>query len=208
MRLKENRGIGLTSFVIAILIILLIIAVLACVYLLKNPNTENSAPVTNLNSLSEVKENINKTTGTTSQEKYKIWVENVEKEIGKAKENALFQSVKISNDKTCEVSLTSKGILSFTLENQGSREVDKDVISFEICDIGNGGYKAVYYIKKDGTAYYVVLDEYQKNDEEIKPTQVKDAKNIVSIINNTYTDEPSWSAEVWLIDIDGNVYKQ
>lgn len=153
-------------------------------------------------------ENTNKTTVMTSQDKYNIWVQNAVKEIGKAKENAFFQSVKISNNKTCEVGLTPKGILYFTLENQGSREFDKDVVSFEICDVGNGGYKAAYYIKKDGTVYYVVLDEYQKEDGEIKPTQVKNAKNIVSIINNTYTDEPSWSAEVWLIDIDGNVYKQ
>ena len=153
-------------------------------------------------------ENTNKTTVMTSQDKYNIWVQNAVKEIGKAKENAFFQSVKISNNKTCEVGLTPKGILYFTLENQGSREFDKDVVSFEICDVGNGGYKAAYYIKKDGTVYYVVLDEYKKEDGEIKPTQVKNAKNIVSIINNTYTDEPSWSAEVWLIDIDGNVYKQ
>ena len=152
-------------------------------------------------------EKTTKTTAMTADEKYEIWVKKVQKEIGKAKHYALCQNVKMSNNRECEVDLTSKGVLCLTLENQGGREYDKDVISFEICDTGNSRYKAAYYIKKDGTVYYVVLDEYAKNDGDIPPIKVKNAKNIVSIINNIYTDEASWIPEVWLIDIDGNVYK-
>jgi len=62
MKLKENKGVSLTGFAITILVILLVVAVAGCVYLLNNPVKEkvavqNPAPVTGLNSSSEVKEN-------------------------------------------------------------------------------------------------------------------------------------------------------
>ena len=225
MKFKKDNGASLTGFVITILVILLIVAVAGCVYLINNPikekvakqnptgaqsnlgsietNVENKKePITNNETKVEiVKEKM------TSDEKYSAWVQNVEKEINKANLDALYQDIKLENGNFINVGLTSKGILYLTREEQGSREFDTNVISFEICDVGNGGYKAAYYIKKDGTVSFVVLDEYDENDGEVKPILVKDAKNIVSIINNTYTDEPSSAAEVWLIDIDGNVYK-
>ena len=41
MKVKENKGVGLTGFVITILVILLILAAGGCVYLLNNPIKEN-----------------------------------------------------------------------------------------------------------------------------------------------------------------------
>ena len=209
--MKESRGVSLVKVVITILVIMLILSVGGCVYLIKNPVKENIVAqnpeqVTTANSSREVKDEVIKNTELTSNERYNIWVQNVVKELRKAKNDVMFQNVTMSNDKVCEVGLTSKGVLYLTLENQGSREVDKDVVSFEICDVGNGGYKAAYYIKEDGTVSYIVLDEYAENDG-VKPVNERDAKNIVSIINNTNTDEPSWASEVLLIDIDGNIYK-
>lgn len=211
MNIKENKGVGLAGFVITMLVILLVATILICAYLLKNPVKENIVAqnpeqVTTANSSSEVKNEVVKNTELTSNERYNIWVQNVVKELRKAKNDVMFQNVTMSNDKVCKVGLTSKGVLYLTLENQGSRDVDKGVVSFEICDVGNGGYKAAYYIKEDGTVSYVVLDEYAENDG-VKPVNNKDAKNIVSIVNNTNTDEPSWTSEVLLIDIDGNIYK-
>ena len=209
--MKGNKGVSLVGVVITILVIMLILSVGVCAYLLKNPVKENIVAqnpeqVTTANSSSEVKDEVIKNTELTSNERYNIWVQNVVKELRKAKNDVMFQNVTMSNDKVCEVGLTSKGVLYLTLENQGSREVDKGVVSFEICDVGNGGYKAAYYIKEDGTVSYIVLDEYAENDG-VKPVNERDAKNIVSIINNTNTDEPSWASEVLLIDIDGNIYK-
>lgn len=61
MKLKENKGISLTGFVIAILVILLIVAVAGCVYLINNPVKEvvvqNQVPVTGGNSSSETLKN-------------------------------------------------------------------------------------------------------------------------------------------------------
>ena len=209
--MKGNKGVSLVGVVITILVIMLILSVGVCVYLIQNPVKENIVAqnpeqVTTANSSSEVKDEVIKNTELTSNERYNIWVQNVVKELRKAKNDVMFQNVTMSNDKVCEVGLTSKGVLYLTLENQGSREVDKGVVSFEICDVGNGGYKAAYYIKEDGTVSYIVLDEYAENDG-VKPVNERDAKNIVSIINNTNTDEPSWASEVLLIDIDGNIYK-
>lgn len=62
MKLRENKGISLTGFVITILVILLIAAVAGCVYLINNPVKEevivqNPTPVTGNNSSSETLKN-------------------------------------------------------------------------------------------------------------------------------------------------------
>ena len=63
MKLKENKGVSLTGFVITILVILLVVAIAGCIYLLNNTRKEkvtvqNLAPVSTLNSSSKVENKV------------------------------------------------------------------------------------------------------------------------------------------------------
>ena len=210
--MKENKGVSLTGFVITILVVLLALAVVGCVYLLKNPVKETvavqtPAPATNLNSSNEEKE-----TKMTAEKKFAEYVKNLKndmqkynkEEIDGKKYREYFAEGEDLNDKKYSVTLSGNGKLELN-----EKEVSTNVIGFNVTYVGNGGSQNLYFIKDDGTVAYTPTDgiKYLSNGK-VKTTEVKELKNIISIIGGTAGVYDYPAAEyAYAIDIEGNIFE-
>ena len=72
---------------------------------------------------------------------------------------------------------------------------------------GNGGFKGVYIVFEDGTTGFVGVEHSYLNGEEITVTKKENLKNIISIVQGSFSDGISGSSGAIYIDIDGNIYK-
>ena len=224
MKVKENKGVSLTGFVITILVILLIIFVGGCVYLLNNPVKENveTQNVTSTQTASNdniVNENESKGDTAivqkkvmTADEKFEVYVKNLkatmlkynEEEIEGKEYREYIIDGKDSNDENYTITLSGNGILKLD-----DKEVANNVIGFNAVYTGNGGYKNLYFIKEDGSVAYAAIDETEYlSNGKIKTTDVKGLKNIISIMGGvSATYEYPGACYGYAIDIEGNMFE-
>lgn len=236
MKLKESKRISLTGFVIGILVLLLVVLMVSIYYIYtlrkkvaeleeeaiktattireinKNTQEENEAPVTEVHSSTNVEENTSKATAMTTDEKFEQYIQNLKAVMKKyneekveGKEYREYQTDgKDANNKNYFITLSGNGTLKLN-----EKEVETNVIGFNVAYTGNGGYKNLYFIKDDGTVAYASIDEIQYlSNGKVKTTSVKDLKNIISIIGGvSATYGHPGACYAYAIDIEGNMFE-
>ena len=109
------------------------------------------------------------------------------------------------------VELTKEGELSVSFAVDGkdydTRVIASNVLNYFILNYGNGGFKGVYIVFEDGTTGFVGVEHSYLNGEEITVTKKENLKNIISIVQGSFSDGISGSSGAIYIDIDGNIYK-
>lgn len=208
MKLKENNRVSLTLIAIIILAILLVVAVVGCVYLLNNPIKEtilvqNPLQVSELNSSSEVKQ-----TTITADEKFKAYANGMKKIIQNLKHDGV-QFVEVYNE---NVDL-SEYVGTYTLSSEygikidyqqnvyiNDKKVTNDVINLsKVFHIQPGDY--IFCIKSDGSLEYIVDNDYASG--KYISHKLDGFKNIVDVISI----ELSEGNRLLAIDIEGNSYE-
>jgi len=186
---KKSEGVSLVALII--IVILMLAVTVNIVYILKIRKQEVI---------------VNKE--MTSDQKFAEYVKNLKAIMLKYNEEKEYREYfiegKDANDVTYSITLSGNGILKLN-----KKEVAKNVIGFNVTYYGNGGYKAIYFIKDDGTVASTSIDEtkYLSNGN-IKTTDVKGLKNIVSIIGGKAgTHGYPAACYAYAIDIDGNMFE-
>ena len=130
---------------------------------------------------------------------------------------------KVYNENDAEVRISSKSDMldyyDFTLTKDGilllsisknefkskytNYEVSKDVLKMFLVNIGNGGYKNLYFIKEDGTLNSLCVDCIANNQYEIKQLNYN---NIINVVNSSFSKSKSGAYQPLFIDIEGNVF--
>lgn len=121
-----------------------------------------------------------------------------------------YEGNNIINVKFYEVELTKVGNLSVSFVAEGkerdTRTVASGVLDYSVLNYGNGGFRGLYIIFEDGTTGFAGIEHSYVNGEEIT-VKKNDFKNIVSIVQGSYSDGMSSALGAVYIDIDGNLYK-
>lgn len=121
-----------------------------------------------------------------------------------------YEGNNIINVKFYEVELTKDGNLSVSFVADGkerdTRTVASGVLNYSVLNYGNGGFRGLYIIFEDGTTGFAGIEHSYVNGEEIT-VRKDDFKNIVSIVQGSYSDDMSGASGAVYIDIDGNLYK-
>ena len=231
INLKENKGVS--NSVVVMLVVFIAILVCLLFYFIKNPIVkvvEKEEAVTPPPATTQVAEvnttNNEKTKEMTADEKYKIFAENLKKEVSKYGDKANTKSVFCRGDNTdgswYTIKLNSNGNLSLHFGDEnlnkkyGTENLAKNVLAAYIIDIGQDDWHCIYFIKEDGTVGSAYVDSvvYNKlgvtNDKEsIKIKEKIDGlKNIVSILDGGVGLKTSGNKTPLFIDIDGNVYTE
>lgn len=237
---KKSEGVSLVALII--IVILIIALAMSITYILKTSkqeitvNSSNSeqtinalkSEIDNLKNTiaqkeNEIKNNENKkpvvqTNEMTSDEKYKIFAQNLKKEVSKYgnidNRKTIYYGADAIKNSWYEVKLNSNGNLSLhffedeKLEKKyGTNSLVKNVLVFYIVDVGQTESHMIYFINEDGTVGFVNLDTIIQNSTgkiEIK-NKISGLENIVSIINGATGLEHSGGYSPLFIDIDGNI---
>ena len=213
--MKDNKGVSLTGFVIAILVVLLIGAVVGCVYLLKNQNKgimQTNETIFNLRNTIETnaKEemNIAENKEMTADEKFLIYANGMKK---------VFQNLENGGVKYIEAFEenvdTSEYVGTYTLVSANDIKIDhqrnlyiKDKkVTSDVLNISkslhaqNGNY--IFIMKGDGALEYISENDYENS--KYVSHQLEGFKNIVDVIGIQGVDYNKFLA----IDIEGNSYE-
>ncbi len=109
------------------------------------------------------------------------------------------------------ISLSSNGELELVILGQketNEKIIAKNVLLYELADIGQGGMKSLYFIKEDGTVSSYFVENYIVNNEDEKvEDNIGNFKNVIAIIPGTVTskNEMSGAMSPNFIDINGNI---
>lgn len=223
--IKSNKGITNATVVITVLIIIVLMLLAAVIYLVKNPNTTyitqntpteqqtvNSSNVEEekLTSSTEIK---NEKVEISSEEKYKIFIQNLKDGITGLEENTTvggnynmpydnLGSYSLELDSDCNLSI------HFTDEKlEKTYATDKlatDVIAYYNIYVGQDASRVLYVIKSDGTLWMTSIEPvcWEKN-YEISFEKESKYKNIVSIVG---AFGPG-AMHPMFIDIDGKIFE-
>ncbi len=88
-----------------------------------------------------------------------------------------------------------------------SKFIANDVLNYYIIYYGNGGYKGLYFIYKDGSVGFANIEQAYMNKENITIKNIENVKNIVTIVQGSFSDGMSGYHAPIYIDIDGNMIK-
>ena len=88
-----------------------------------------------------------------------------------------------------------------------SKFIANDVLNYYIIYYGNGGYKGLYFIYKDGSVGFANIEQAYMNKEDITIKNIENVKNIVTIVQGSFSDGMSGYHAPIYIDIDGNMIK-
>lgn len=215
MKVKENKGVGLTGFVITILVILLIISVGGCVYLLNNPvkekvETQNLASIqSNIanSEKNEEEENENQNINITNNNKAMDLVTiNDEKNFNEeAKIYEYISEEQNSKEVPFEISYVvngkNKGKLEIKNKNKivYSKNIEKNIV--EINRLRNGFDSDVFILYEDGTIGKISISDMQKNKYNV--IELENYENIVKIQELVFEHENSGPDYV-LVAVDNN----
>lgn len=86
-----------------------------------------------------------------------------------------------------------------------SKFIANDVLNYYIIYYGNGGYKGLYFIYKDGSVGFANIEQAYMNKENITIKNIENVKNIVTIVQGSFSDGMSGYHAPIYIDIDGNM---
>ena len=225
INLKENKGVS--NSVVVMLVVFIAILVCLLFYFIKNPivkvvdKEEAITPPPATTQVAEVNTTNNeKTKEMTADEKYKIFAENLKKEVSKYGDKANTKSVFCRGDNTdgswYTIKLNSNGNLSLHFGDEnlnkkyGTENLAKNVLAAYIIDIGQDDWHCIYFIKEDGTVGSAYVDPViYNNTGDIKiENNINQLKNIVSILDGGVGLKTSGNKTPLFIDIDGNVYTE
>ena len=109
------------------------------------------------------------------------------------------------------VELNSEGelkVIYYSKDNSSdSKFIANDVLNYYIIYYGNGGYKGLYFIYKDGSVGFANIELAYMNKEDITIKNIENVKNIVTIVQGSFSDGMSGYHAPIYIDIDGNMIK-
>ena len=88
-----------------------------------------------------------------------------------------------------------------------SKFIANDVLNYYIIYYGNGGYKGLYFIYKDGSVGFANIEQAYMNKEDITIKNIENVKNIITIVQGSFSDGMSGYHAPIYIDIDGNMIK-
>ena len=110
-----------------------------------------------------------------------------------------------------DVELNPEGelkVIYYSNDNSSdSKFIANDVLNYYIIHYGNGGYKGLYFIYKDGTVGFANIEQAYMNKEDITLKNIDNVKNIVTIVQGSFSDGMSGYRGPIYIDIDGNMIK-
>ena len=110
-----------------------------------------------------------------------------------------------------DVELNPEGelkVIYYSRDNSSdSKFIANDVLSYYIIHYGNGGYKGLYFIYKDGSVGFANIEQAYMNNEDITIKSIDNVKNIVTIVQGSFSDGLSGHRGPIYIDIDGNMIK-
>ena len=106
------------------------------------------------------------------------------------------------------VTLTSDGILSIKYANESStRKISDKVLNYYLINTGQDIGKSLFYIREDGSVSKVSIEYNYSADSDIAiEDNVNNLKNIVTILEGSYSDDLSGYHGPIFIDINGNMY--
>ncbi len=215
MKLKGNKGAA--NSVVVMLMVFILILICLIVYLIQHPmvkyvERDTSSTQTQAN-VPEIKTETT-TTKMTSDEKYKMFADNLKKEVSKYGDTANIQGA-TADETGYEVRLKSNGDLSLRMMDEklnakyGTETLAKNVIAFAIIDVGQDvDWHCVYFINEDGTVGYASIDSviYDGKGEIKVENKIEGLKNIVAILGGGVDLNTSGALNPLFVDIDGNVY--
>ena len=110
-----------------------------------------------------------------------------------------------------DVELNPEGelkVIYYSKDNSSdSKFIANDVLNYYIIHYGNGGYKGLYFIYKDGSVGFANIEQAYMNNEDITIKSIDNVKNIVTIVQGSFSDGLSGHRGPIYIDIDGNMIK-
>jgi len=99
-------------------------------------------------------------------------------------------------------------VIYYSKDNSSdSKFIADDVLNYYIIYYGNGGYKGLYFIYKDGSVGFANIEQAYMNKEDITIKNIENVKNIVTIVQGLFSDGMSGYHAPIYIDIDGNMIK-
>lgn len=227
MKLKENKG--ASNAVVVMLVVFIAFLICLLVFLLKNSIKEkvavqNPAPVTQVNSSSEVKQTETKTTAMTADAKYEIYLKNLKNNLLKMKdagespdgenkvdkfllfdgEGSTLENNKIGNliieyNGDAYLNFTGTGTLS---KKYGEKyKINSDIVNAGFQLHGQDSTVMIWLINDKGEFLYVDISQFGTNSLELK--QDKNLKNIIGV-SAMYNGESNIPVA---IDIEGNIFE-
>lgn len=223
--IKSNKGITNATLLIIVLIIIVLMLLVAIIYLVKNPNTTyitQNAPTeqqtVNLSNIEEEKLTTTTEIKTekvemTSDEKYKIFVQNLKKGIANLEEDTTVggnYSMPYDNLGSYSLDLDSNGNLSIQFTDEKLEETyatDKlatDIIAYYNIFIGQDASRVLYVIKSDGTLWRTSIEPVcWEENYQISFEKESKYKNIVSIVGSFGPG----AMQPLFIDIEGKIFE-
>jgi len=108
---------------------------------------------------------------------------------------------KFANGEPYSIAIDKEGILMLsTIEK--NYKISNNVLKIFLIDVGNGGYKSLYFIKEDGTLNYFCVDCILDDGVNVEKSKYK---NIVNVVNSAFGITYSGAYGPIFIDIEGNV---
>lgn len=108
------------------------------------------------------------------------------------------------------VRLSKDGLLSIEYSNESSvRNISDNVLSYYLINTGQDIGKTLFFIKEDGTVNKASIEYGYSADSNIEiEDNLNGLKDIVTILEGSYSDGESGSHGPIFIDINGNMYSK
>lgn len=108
------------------------------------------------------------------------------------------------------VRLSKDGLLSIEYSNESSvRNISDNVLSYYLINTGQDIGKTLFFIKEDGTVSKASIEYGYSADSDIEiEDNINGLKDIVTILEGSYSDGLSGSHGPIFIDINGNMYSK
>lgn len=223
--IKSNKGITNATVVIIVLIIIVLMLLIAVIYLVKNPNTTyitQNTPIEQqtVNSSNIEEEKITTTTDSktekekmTSEEKYKIFIQNLKEEIANLGENTTIggnYNMPYDNLGSYSLELDSNYNLSIHFTDEklertyATDKLSTDIIAYYNIYVGQDASRVLYVIKSDGTLWKTSIESIcWEENYEISFKKESKYKNIVSIVGAIGSE----TLHPLFIDIEGKIFE-
>jgi len=108
------------------------------------------------------------------------------------------------------VRLSKDGLLSIEYSNESSvRNISDNVLSYYLINTGQDIGKTLFFIKEDGTVGEASIEYGYSADSDIEiEDNINGLKDIVTILDGSYSEGESGSHGPIFIDISGNMYSK
>lgn len=195
---KNNRGL------VCVLVVIIVLLLCAVGYLLFGKDLLNK----NNSSTSTDNNNIQTTDIKSADELYNEYLLNLKKEIEneyKEYSDNVINGKSMSLDTDYKFTIKNNLDLVFTTGNNkySDYKISENVLNMFLIDVGNGGYKYLYFIRTDGSLNKMCIDCLSE-DSTVK-VETENKKNIVNITQGLFGYNYSGAHGPIFIDIEGNI---